>query len=235
MSSLSGSSSSSADTRAVRRARSQRGVRDGSRVDTCELTTRRRRRWNAPPSARLVSRVPYHDATTTVPANAAASMQVWRAAGLPLDLDRDIHAAPVGQLEDGVDEVVVHAEVRGPRRRRRMRRDVARADPTVTIGVAPARRRSIVIEQADDALADDEDRFSEPRVGVEHHRDRRLEVRGEHPDVGGRPSGRRIGAVGRHDVLGLMRMVHEDEVVHRQTRRPASRPRRPGRRSRSRT
>ena len=47
----------------------------------------------------------------------------------PADLDRDIHTAPVRQLEDGVDEVGVRAGVRGPRPRRRMRLDVARADP----------------------------------------------------------------------------------------------------------
>ena len=53
-------------------------------------------------------------------------------------------------------------------------------------------------------------------MGVEHHRDRRLEVRGEHPDVGWEAFGQPDRSVGRHDVLGLMRVVHEDEVVHRQ-------------------
>ncbi len=133
----------------------------------------------------------------------------------PADLDRDIHAAPVGQLEHGVDEVDVRAkcvvraggggcgstslvQIRG--------HDRGRSCP-------PKEHRD---QQADDALAGHEDRFSEPGVGVEHHRDCRLEVRGEHPDVGWEPIGQPDWKVGRHDVLGLMRMVHEDEVVHRQ-------------------
>ena len=135
----------------------------------------------------------------------------------PADLDRDIHAAPVGQFEHGVDEVDVHAK-------RVVRARGGGCGPTSLVQVRghdrgrsgpPKEHRD---QQANDALAGHEDRFSEPRVGVEHHRDRRLEVRGEHPDVGWEAFGQPDRKVGRHDVLGLMRVVHKDEVVHRQLR-----------------
>ena len=142
-------------------------------------------------------------------------MQAWRAAGLPLTSIAtstprpSVSSRTASTRSTSAPKCVVRAGGggRGPTSLVQIRgHDRRRSGP-------PKEHRD---QQADDALAGHEDRFSEPGVGVEHHRDRRLEVRGEHPDVGWEPVGQADRKVGRHDVLGLMRMVHEDEVVHRQ-------------------
>src|SRR5207253_8474680 len=61
---------SSSRASASRRAWVQRGCRAASIVDTCELTIRSRRRWNAPPRVSGTGLVPYHEHTTTVPPKA---------------------------------------------------------------------------------------------------------------------------------------------------------------------
>ena len=182
-------------------------------VDTCELTTR------GASAMKAITEVEVHVATPVPgrdnhrPAKCQrvdAALESGRASA---GLDRDIHSAPIGQFENRFIEVDVQAycvvcacgggcglasvvEIHGHYR--------ARSD-------LPKEHRD---QQANDALAGHEDRFSEPRVGVEHQRDRRLEVRDEDSYVGWDPFGHLDRSVGWHHVFGLMRVVHKNEVVH---------------------
>ena len=79
----SGSDPSRATVSACRRRRSQRADSRAGIVETCVLRIVSRRRWKAPPSGRLTSRVPYHDATSAVPSWASRPSASPSTAGLP--------------------------------------------------------------------------------------------------------------------------------------------------------